>query len=350
MKGDGTVYLRGKVWWIRYYRDGKPVSVSCGGLTEAQARTKLKKAIRQSDADFIEPSLKRVTIADLIDDLMRDYKVRGPEANYKHSLQRWTDHLKPVFGEMKAHTLGTSQQRVYRAKRADEGAANATINRELQILRRAFKLGYENEPPRVKRVPKFLVTREDNARQGFVDAAQVQALKEAASKEGLAQRTFIELAHWLGWRKGELLNLHVSNIRLFDGGPYGSIRLEAHETKNRKGREIALTPGLRALLEPLVVGRAPAERLFPFATIEKWWVRVKKAANCPDLIFHDMRRSSARAKRSAGVPASVIMSMQGWATDSMFRRYAIVAADDKIDALQRQEDYERRQLQNGLVN
>jgi hypothetical protein len=41
---------------------------------------------------------------------------------------------------------------------------------------------------------------------------------------------------------------------------------------------------------------------------------------------------------------SVIMEMQGWTSDAMFRRYGIVANDDKEHALAAQEDFEKRQL------
>jgi integrase len=55
------------------------------------------------------------------------------------------------------------------------------------------------------------------------------------------------------------------------------------------------------------------------------------------LIPHDMRRSGAKALRAAGVPESVIMSIGGWRTASMFRRYAIVSKADNIDAMERLE-------------
>jgi len=55
------------------------------------------------------------------------------------------------------------------------------------------------------------------------------------------------------------------------------------------------------------------------------------------LIPHDMRRSGAKALRAAGVPESVIMSIGGWRTASMFRRYAIVSTADNIDAMEKLE-------------
>ncbi len=71
------------------------------------------------------------------------------------------------------------------------------------------------------------------------------------------------MAHVLGWRKGELLDLRVRDIRLGEN----CIRLE--ESKNNNKREVPLTLVLRTFLEPMVVGRKPEDRLFGFVTISK---------------------------------------------------------------------------------
>ena len=162
----------------------------------------------------------------------------------------------------------------------------------------------------------------------------------AATEEGFEFRVLVELAYRLGWRKGELLNLHVSNVRLLEN----QIRLEAYETKTNEARVVALDEGLRTLLEPLCIGRVQDERLFSFRDISRAWVRITKAAGCPHILFHDLRRSSAKSKREAGIDTSVIMRMQGWATDTTFRRYAIVAPNDTAQALQKQREYEQWQL------
>lgn len=52
------------------------------------------------------------------------------------------------------------------------------------------------------------------------------------------------------------------------------------------------------------------------------------------LIPHDLRRSAAKALRSAGVPESVVMAMGGWKTPAMFRRYAIVSSSDQRAAVE----------------
>jgi integrase len=52
------------------------------------------------------------------------------------------------------------------------------------------------------------------------------------------------------------------------------------------------------------------------------------------LIRHDLRRSAAKRLRAAGVPESVVMSMGGWKTAAMFRRYAIVSSADQLAAVE----------------
>ena len=50
------------------------------------------------------------------------------------------------------------------------------------------------------------------------------------------------------------------------------------------------------------------------------------------MIFHDLRRSGARALLHAGVPERVCMAIGGWKTRSVFDRYSIVSPNDVAEA------------------
>ena len=50
----------------------------------------------------------------------------------------------------------------------------------------------------------------------------------------------------------------------------------------------------------------------------------RKVAGCPGALVHDMRRSAVRTFERAGVPRSVVMSIVGHKTESIYRRSAIV--------------------------
>jgi integrase len=140
------------------------------------------------------------------------------------------------------------------------------------------------------------------------------------------------MAFTYGWRRSELLGLKVRDINLSDG----TVRLL--KTKNGESREVPLTPGIKQMLRKLVEGQSQDAPLFPARSDFYEWGLICAEAGVPcgengGYIFHDIRRSSARNKRAAGVDTSLIMAMQGWKTEHMFRRYAIVDTTDLSRAL-----------------
>src|SRR6202022_3482737 len=66
-------------------------------------------------------------------------------------------------------------------------------NRELAALRRMFRLGYHETPPKVSRLPKFQPLKENNVRKGFLEDDQYGKLAAATSKLWL--RALLEIYH-----------------------------------------------------------------------------------------------------------------------------------------------------------
>lgn len=275
-------------------------------------------------------------ISDLIENAYRQLDARGKRPFARECWRIWKQHLLRVLGDMPVEQLSTRHQENYRATRRREKAEESTINRELQTLRRAYKLGEQHEPPLVQRTPHFVMARISNARKVFIDMATLGRLREAASNHSPWMRAAVELAYTYGWRRGELVGLRVGDVDLLDG----SVRLDT--SKNGEPREAPITQALRPYLEVLCEGKQPHEKLlgqtlgsFCYARRQVW-----RAAGAGKFCFHDFRRTSARMKRSAGVPTSVIMELQGWKSEAMFRRYCITDRKDKLEALRLQEQRE----------
>lgn len=186
----------------------------------------------------------KVKIADLYEELKAhveaNRKGRGARA-LEELAWRW-GHLKPIFGHLKASTLATKSITKYTVERQSEGAADATINRELATLRRMFNFGKQSN--RVKVVPWIPMLKEDNTRQGFIEDAQFDRL--AAAAQELWLRTFLELAYSYGWRKSQMLGLRVRQANFTTR----TIRLDSGSTKNGEGREVAMTSKSRSCSGP----------------------------------------------------------------------------------------------------
>ena len=105
------------------------------------------------------------------------------ENNEKKSIaddrRRWRLHLAPFFGDRRAAEIDGPCLTKYIKKRKDAGAMNATVNRELALLRHAFRLALDNK--RVHSVPKFKMLIENNVRPGFLKDSSQEKLVESTT-------------------------------------------------------------------------------------------------------------------------------------------------------------------------
>jgi integrase len=77
------------------------------------------------------------------------------------------------------------------------------------------------------------------------------------------------------------------------------------------------------------------ERIFSF---RKAWRSAVKNDGIVGRIPHDFRRTAVRNLERASVPRSVAMKLVGYKTESIYRRYAIVARQDLVDGIKRLAD------------
>ena len=122
MRGLGTVFKRGSVWWIVYYHRGHRHRESSHSESESQARRLLKQRLGEITAGrFIGPTEDRLTFDALVADLENDYKV-----NNRRSLETVRFHvarLQRFFGFDRAVDITPDRVKAYQVQRLNEGAS-----------------------------------------------------------------------------------------------------------------------------------------------------------------------------------------------------------------------------------
>ena len=126
----------------------------------AEAKKLLKRKVTAIEAGKVIPREDKVTFESFAKDLENDYRV-----NTKRSLADLpyrVGHLREFFGMDRVIDITTDRGRAYQRKRLEEGAAPATINREMAALRRMFSLAFN--AGKLSRVPKLEMLEENNVR------------------------------------------------------------------------------------------------------------------------------------------------------------------------------------------
>jgi integrase len=338
----GMIYKRGNVWWIKYYRNGKSFRESSKSTKKMVA----KKFLDRREGDIAQGKVpgvqfERVIFDQLAEDFLRDYRI-----NQKKSLvraERSVNHLKNTFEGMKAPAITTPKINRYIEDRINEGAANATINRELSALKRMLNLGANQTPPIVDRVPHIPMLKENNARKGFFEHDEFLALRDVLPQY---LKGFFTFAYKSGWRLSEIAGLTWSQV----DRKQGIVRLEVGETKNDEGRTVYLDDELKDVFNLQWEDRKNGRMMLPFVfpnhksddqikRFDKVWKKACEDAEIGNRLFHDLRRTAVRNMVRSGITESVAMMISGHKTRTVFERYNITNDADLIDAAQKQEAY-----------
>jgi integrase len=336
----GTVFRqKGRsTWMLKYYKDGRPIYEGSGTDLKDEA----KKILQSREGAIADgrPVLNkagRLRFDEAVTYVENDYtiKQRRSLGNVK---TRITLHLAPVFSGRRMVTIEDADIRTYITTRLDEGAKPASINRELAIVKRAFKLAKLPRPE----IPKL---EERNVRTGFFEREQYEAVIKRLPEPWRPVMTFAFLT---GWRvRAEVLPLRWAHV----DEHAEIVRLDPGTTKNDEGRTFpyGVHPELEAVLKaqarvrddfraqgiicPWVFPDEAGGRLSAFYS--DVWREACRLAGCPGKIPHDFRRTAVRNLVRAGVPEKTAMQLTGHKTRSVFDRYDIVNEADLKAAVAR---------------
>ena len=153
------------------------------------------------------------------------------------------------------------------AERLKARKARATVNRETGALKQALNLA--RKQARLTRVPYIPMLREDNARQGFFEHADFEAV---VAKLPEPIDDIARFAYLTGWRRGEIVPLR------WDAVDRAAHEVRLRTSKNGEGRVLPLDGELWDLMERRwagrTIGREDGQRRCQnlCSTIGCWWL------------------------------------------------------------------------------
>ena len=289
-RGLGWLQLRGRIWWIGYTFRGQTHRESSHSDRRTDAVRLLRRRLAEVGAGrLIGPDAEKVTFQEIKELVFVDYRVNARRSF--HRAEIGFIRLETFFGRYRALEITPDHVMKYIEHRLAQRMKPATVQYEIALLRRGLTLAFQaGKLPSRPHVPTLEVR---NVRTGFFEEGELREL---------------------------LRHLPGHDGRSF---PFSMLpRLEAilrkqKELTTKREREIG------RIIRP-VFHRDGAE----IKELRGTWTTACKAAGLPGRIVHDFRRTAVRNLERAGVPRSVAMKLTGHKTESVYRRYAIVAEAD----------------------
>jgi len=212
-------------------------------------------------------------------------------------------------------SVKSEREKCAKVRKIEKRPANATINRELALLKHLFSLAikwdYVDSNP-VKGV-KFL---KENMKERILTPDEIQTLLEEANDN---LRPIIMTALCTGMRMGEILSLKWSNVNLRSGF------IQVEHSKNGKMRKIPISSALTETLKN--VNKGNGEYVFmnrgkPIKSMQEAWENALKRGGIKNCRFHDLRHTFATYALFNGADLVSIRDILGHSDIRMTARYA----------------------------
>ncbi|HEX4169913.1 MAG TPA: hypothetical protein VHZ55_30980 [Bryobacteraceae bacterium] len=144
-RGTAKPYLRGEIWWIKYYVPGetrprRESSKSTNKTVAVRLLNQKKAEVDRGEIKAGEPLIDHLLELYLSDQLK--FKRRG----LKNAINYVNKHMRPAFGSLKASQLNDKLVNRFIETKRQAWCADATINRILAALKRSYALGLEAKP------------------------------------------------------------------------------------------------------------------------------------------------------------------------------------------------------------
>ena len=349
--GDGQVIglqlevislLRGK-WRFRYY--GPSGSRRCLTIGDAptlnlqQARS-IARDLHYKVAQGLDPTPNASTdpeVPTFEEFVERQYLpyVKTYKRSWKTDMSLLTNHLYPRFARSYLDKITREDIQRMHSERRQAGAAPATANRLLIMMRFIFNLALKWEVPGVKKNPTINVALMpvNNKREFYLKPAQASVLYESVCRsENTMLKYIVPMLILTGARKREVLDAKWED---FD---FERRLWRIPTTKLGKPRHVPLSDGVMDLLSTMprnpksdwVFANPKTGR--PYGSLYGSWNTARNRAGLQGFRMHDLRHSFASLLINSGRSLYEVQKLLGHTQIITTQRYAHLAPETLLAA------------------
>jgi integrase len=263
-------------------------------------------------------------------------------------------YIEPFFKNRRLREITPDTAEQYRSKRMKYRKSNgetlspATINREIEVLRKMFTIavnnGWVDENPCLARKLRPLTV--NNIKERYLELNEEARLLAACTGQYEHMRPIIICALHTGMRKGEILNLR------WDCVDFAKRHITLLKTKNGKKRNVPISSTLLNEFKTLKEN-AQTEYVFgnsdtgkPYADLKRPFPQLCKIANIENFTFHQLRHTATTRMFALGLDSVTIMDIVGHADLKTTMRYAHPITERKLQAVEALDNYSKLAVLN----
>jgi len=316
-----------KVFWIHYYVDGKRHREKVGRKSAAIELYRQRKADARRGVKLPElRNTRAITVSALIEDVLEFTAHHKDKRNYESKAKtlRSTD-----LGNADAATL--TPQDIERWLRSHCKTA-ATSNRYKAFLSLCYREGLKNG--KVTSNPARLLTqrKEGNGRLRFLSRDEYDRLHAVIADTYPEHLPAFVVSVHSGMRLSEQFSVTWSQVHL------DRRTIELSDTKNGSHRTVHLNSTALETLQGIRSNRKGSEVVFPSPyadyTQRDWFAPALAAAGIEGYTWHSNRHTFCSWLAMRGASLKDIQELAGHKTIAMSARYAHLATDHKLAAVE----------------
>ena len=367
------VHPSGSMSYICQFKRGRRINLGkVGVITAAQAREKAIEILSNMNKG-IEPTVQKGINKpkNLQEFIETEYKpwVLSQHKRGNKTLATLTRCFNKLFLKPLSE-ISPSMLDQWRLKRLNEGISNATLNRDIGVLKslltKAAEWGFLQENPlknlkllKIDRSPKvryLSLDEETRLRQALSERDSKIKQERKSANQWREERGYalypefeeenacdylmpmVLLSINTGLRQGELFNLSWGMVNLEER----SLILCGGITKNSTSRYIPLNDEANQIIQHLYkksdrkVGLVfPNKNNQPYNNVKRSWTSVLKKANIDQFRWHDLRHHFASKLVMVGIDLNTVRELLGHSDIKMTLRYAHLAPEHKINAVKK---------------